>query len=57
MGIDATRKWKEEGFDREWPGLIIMDEETKRSVDAMWDKLGIKLADGRKGGNAIGDRS
>src|SRR5919107_1046105 len=29
MGIDATRKWKEEGFDREWPELITMDDETK----------------------------
>src|SRR3954465_12707943 len=43
MGIDATRKWKEEGFDREWPELITMDEETKRRVDAMWDRLGINL--------------
>ena len=43
MGIDATRKWKEEGFDREWPEPIIMDSQTKNSVDAMWDKLGIKL--------------
>jgi 4-hydroxy-3-polyprenylbenzoate decarboxylase len=43
MGIDATRKWKEEGFDREWPQLITMDEKTKRDVDAMWDRLGIQL--------------
>jgi 4-hydroxy-3-polyprenylbenzoate decarboxylase len=43
MGIDATRKWKEEGFDREWPKLITMDENTKRTVDAMWEKLGIRL--------------
>ena len=43
MGIDATRKWKEEGFDREWPELIRMDEETKRRVDQMWDRLGIRL--------------
>jgi 4-hydroxy-3-polyprenylbenzoate decarboxylase len=41
MGIDATRKWKEEGFDREWPNRIVMDEETKRRVDAMWRELGI----------------
>ena len=26
MGIDATRKWKEEGFTREWPDLIAMDD-------------------------------
>jgi 4-hydroxy-3-polyprenylbenzoate decarboxylase len=43
MGIDATRKWKEEGFTREWPAKIVMDEETKRRVDAMWDQLGIEL--------------
>ncbi len=43
MGIDATRKWKEEGFAREWPDRIVMDEETKRRVDAMWGELGIEL--------------
>jgi len=25
MGIDATRKWPEEGFTRNWPKLIEMD--------------------------------
>ena len=43
MGIDGTRKWKEEGFDREWPELITMDEATKRRVDAIWPQLGITL--------------
>jgi 4-hydroxy-3-polyprenylbenzoate decarboxylase len=43
MGIDATRKWKEEGFTREWPTPIVMDAETKRKVDAMWRELGIDL--------------
>jgi 4-hydroxy-3-polyprenylbenzoate decarboxylase len=52
MGIDATRKWKEEGFEREWPELITMDPETKRRVDEMWESLGIRLADGRTGGQA-----
>ncbi len=41
MGIDATRKWKEEGFAREWPNKIVMDEATKSKVDAMWKELGI----------------
>ncbi|PYO37499.1 MAG: menaquinone biosynthesis decarboxylase [Gemmatimonadetes bacterium] len=41
MGIDATRKWKEEGFAREWPNKIVMDEATKKRVDAMWKELGI----------------
>lgn len=45
MGIDATRKWPEEGFAREWPALISMDEATKRRVDQLWNKLGIKLGD------------
>ena len=43
MGIDGTRKWPEEGFTREWPPLIEMDPATKRKVDEMWPKLGIKL--------------
>jgi len=43
MGIDATRKWKEEGFAREWPNKIVMDEETKQRVDEMWKELGIEL--------------
>ncbi len=43
MGIDGTRKWKEEGFDREWPALIEMDAETKRRVDEMWPRLGIRV--------------
>jgi 4-hydroxy-3-polyprenylbenzoate decarboxylase len=43
MGIDATRKWPEEGFSREWPDLIRMDEETRRRVDKLWPKLGIRL--------------
>lgn len=43
MGIDGTRKWKDEGFTREWPDLIVMDEATRARVDALWPKLGIKL--------------
>jgi 4-hydroxy-3-polyprenylbenzoate decarboxylase len=43
MGIDATRKWKEEGFTREWPDKIVMDEGTKQRVDAIWSELGIEL--------------
>ena len=41
MGLDATRKWPEEGFTREWPTLIEMDPETKRRVDALWPALGL----------------
>ena len=41
MGIDATRKWKAEGFDRPWPAMIEMDAATKARVDAIWAKLGL----------------
>jgi len=41
MGIDATRKWKAEGFDRPWPAMIEMDRETKARIDALWAELGL----------------
>ncbi len=41
MGIDATRKWKAEGFERPWPAMIEMDAGTKARVDAIWAKLGL----------------
>jgi len=41
VGIDATAKWKEEGYARSWPEEIAMDETTKKNVDAMWAELGI----------------
>ena len=41
MGIDATRKWPTEGFDRPWPDEILMDEKTKARIDAIRNKLEI----------------
>ncbi len=41
MGVDATRKWKAEGFTRPWPAIIEMDQETKSKIDALWSKLGL----------------
>ena len=41
MGIDATRKWKAEGFERQWPAMIEMDKATKAKVDAIWARLGL----------------
>lgn len=41
MGIDATRKWPEEGFTRNWPKIIRMDEETRAKIDALWPALGL----------------
>jgi 4-hydroxy-3-polyprenylbenzoate decarboxylase len=42
MGIDATRKWPSEGFNRPWPDEILMDEKTKALVDKKWKDLGIE---------------
>ena len=33
----------EEGFERDWPTRIEMDDETKSRVDAMWEQLGVEL--------------
>ena len=41
MGLDATRKWPEEGFTRDWPKRIEMDDATRARVDAMWHQLGL----------------
>src|SRR5216683_3088872 len=41
MGIDATRKWASEGFTRPWPDEILMDEATKKRVDALWKSLSL----------------
>ena len=40
IGMDATNKWKGE-TDREWGRPILMDEEVKVRIDAIWDDLGI----------------
>jgi 4-hydroxy-3-polyprenylbenzoate decarboxylase len=44
MGIDATRKWASEGFTRPWPDEILMDEATKKRVDALWKSLSLDKA-------------
>jgi 4-hydroxy-3-polyprenylbenzoate decarboxylase len=41
MGIDATRKWASEGFQRPWPDEIVMDSKTKARIDALWSTLGL----------------
>ncbi|HEY6291998.1 MAG TPA: menaquinone biosynthesis decarboxylase [Terriglobia bacterium] len=43
MGIDATHKWPSEGFTRPWPDEILMDEATKRRVDLIWARLGLRM--------------
>ena len=41
MGIDATRKWREEGYQREWPEEIEMSQETKDLVTNRWKTYGL----------------
>jgi len=40
MGLDATRKLPGEGFPREWPPLIKMDEAVKAKVEALFRSSG-----------------
>ena len=40
MGLDATNKWPGE-TQREWGTPIVMDDEVKKRVDAMWSELGL----------------
>ncbi|HET6498663.1 MAG TPA: menaquinone biosynthesis decarboxylase [Coriobacteriia bacterium] len=41
MGIDATKPLPGEGYDREWPEALAMDETVKARIDALWDELGL----------------
>ncbi len=41
VGIDATRKTREEGMGREWPDEISMSDEIRALVDGRWDEYGI----------------
>ena len=41
IGIDATRKWRSEGYARQWPDLIEMSPQVKARVDDLWQGLGL----------------
>lgn len=42
IAFDGTRKTKQyDGFDREWPNIICMDEETIKSIDDKWSSLSL----------------
>jgi 4-hydroxy-3-polyprenylbenzoate decarboxylase len=40
MGLDGTRKLPEEGFARDWPKVMEMDQTIRRKMDAVWARLG-----------------
>ncbi|MGZ3882307.1 MAG: UbiD family decarboxylase, partial [Flavisolibacter sp.] len=42
LGLDGTIKTKElDNFQRDWPNIIVSNDETIRSVDEKWERLGL----------------
>lgn len=42
LGLDGTRKTKElDGFQRDWPNIIVANDETIKAVDEKWSRLGL----------------
>lgn len=42
LGLDGTMKIKEfDGFERDWPNIIVADDNTIESVDKKWEQLNI----------------
>ncbi|PZR56992.1 MAG: menaquinone biosynthesis decarboxylase [Candidatus Meridianibacter frigidus] len=41
IGVDATRKGADEGYTRQWPPDMDMDESTRALVDARWHEYGL----------------
>ncbi len=41
MGIDATQKTREEGYEREIQQQVTVDDETKNLVDSKWSSYGL----------------
>jgi 4-hydroxy-3-polyprenylbenzoate decarboxylase len=40
--LDGTRKTKAlDGFQRDWPNILISDDKTIAHIDAIWDQLGL----------------
>jgi 4-hydroxy-3-polyprenylbenzoate decarboxylase len=39
IGIDVTRKLKEEGYQQSWPEEIVMSDDISQKVDEKWQKL------------------
>jgi 4-hydroxy-3-polyprenylbenzoate decarboxylase len=41
LGLDATVKGKDEGMERGWQELEVVDEETKKLVDSRWQEYSL----------------
>ncbi len=50
VAIDATGKWREEGYQRDWPEVCASDAATLRTLDARWSEYGVP-----RGGAARGE--
>ena len=50
VGIDATRKWASEGFNREWPTPIVMSSDISDLVDSRWATYGLGAPNHAPGG-------
>lgn len=48
VGIDATRKWKAEGYTREWPQEIIMSKDVSDLVSRRWAEYGFAAGNEQK---------
>jgi 4-hydroxy-3-polyprenylbenzoate decarboxylase len=40
LGIDATKKWPEEGHARQWPNDVEMTDDIKKLVNRRWEEYG-----------------
>lgn len=45
IGVDATRKDAAEGYHREWPPDMIMDEATRKRVSERWKAYGLEAVE------------
>lgn len=39
LGIDATKKLKEEGYQREWAEVVEMSKEVKEKISSIWGEI------------------
>ena len=40
VGVDATRKWRSEGFTRDWPQPLTMTQDIQDLVSTKWATYG-----------------
>lgn len=41
VGIDATKKWPEEGFTRPWPDEMVLPDAVLEKARSLWEKWGL----------------